>query len=99
MNNQIKLLRSHIDRLINQVESFPESEDKNAEIFENWVNELNAAIQILPKVGDRCFIAFPTFSFPRPFYAPSGQTINERGYQALRYFLDSVKPMLTIPVV
>lgn len=96
MNREIGLLRSYVEGLIEKMESFPAVEEKRADVFDRWVEELNTLLSILSHLGDHCFYAYDRFSFSKPLYSADGSIINERGYKALTMYLDTIKPLLKI---
>lgn len=96
MQSEIKLVRSYVEGLIEKMESFPATEVKRADVFDNWVGELNTLLSILSRLGDHCFYAYDRFSFSRRLYSDDGSIINKRGYVALTMYLDTIKPLLKI---
>jgi hypothetical protein len=97
VSKHIDLLRNLLRDRINSIESFPGNTQKDANQFQNWVNDINTTIEVLYKLGDHCFVGFPSFGFTNDFYTSSRETINERGYTALLGYLNMIKPLLSVP--
>ncbi len=98
MYEQIEMLRSIVHRLIKELESFPENQEKHADFFQKRANELRTTIILLCEAGDHNFIGQPLFSFSDRLLCSSKTKITRCGYVALRSYLDMIKPSLNNPI-